>query len=113
LNKLEETRKLKSLLDYGAITDNEFQMLKRKVLDFTYQQESTAVSVPLSRDDSIKYTTIGNFATIGNFGSVEESERNTTRLTIASNLAPGKEITSKFCSNNFAVASAIAVFAMG
>jgi hypothetical protein len=28
-------------------------------------------------------------------------------------LAPGKEITSKFSSNNFVVASAIAVFAMG
>lgn len=41
MNKIEEIQKLKSLLDQGAITLDEFNILKKNVLDSTFHQQTS------------------------------------------------------------------------
>jgi hypothetical protein len=96
MNKLEEIQKLKSLLDQGAITDEEFQSLKRKVLDSTFQQESSTDSVNSSTGNQ------------GNFSS-GENQGNIARPTV-SNWQPPKKTNINYAAIVLAAIAAISVF---
>jgi hypothetical protein len=96
MTKLEEIQKLKSLLDNGAITDMEFQTLKLKVLDSTFQQESYTESVNSSTGNPVNYST-------------GENQGNTSRPAV-SNWQPSTKTNVNYSAIVFAALAAMSVF---